>query len=324
MNAGQMRRRGLAALAVTTLAVPRLGHAQEWPTRPVTLLVPYPPGGPADQSARPIAEPLSRILGQPVVIENRAGAGGSIGAAAAAQARDGHTVLIYPTAVMTISPHVMAALPYNPTTAFTQVARLTVGFSVIAANPSMPFRDIAGLVAYARANPGALRFGSAGPGTITQLSGELFADVNGIRIEHVPYRGSAPSLTDAIAGHVQLLFDSVAVPAVADNQLIGLATIAETRNPGLPNVPTLVELGMPQALAIPWYGAAVPSSVPAAVFARLTEALQQALALPQVAAALAPAGLAPAFEGGQTFVERVRRERETYGALVRRIGIQPQ
>lgn len=315
-------RRALAALSAV-LAAPRLGLAQEWPTRPITLLVPYPPGGPADQSARPIAEPLSRILGQPVVIENRAGAGGSIGAAAAAQARDGHTILIYPTAVMTISPHVMAALPYDPVTAFTQVARLTVGYSVIAAHPSLPFRDIPGLVAHARANPGVLRFGSAGPGTITQLSGELFADVNGIRLEHVPYRGSAPSLTDAIAGHVQLLFDSVAVPAVADNQLRGLATIAETRNPGLPNVPTLVELGMPQALAIPWYGAAVPASVPQAVVGKLTDALRQVMAMPQVGAALAPGGLAPGFEGGQAFVDRVRRERETYGALVRRIGIQP-
>lgn len=323
MIAGGITRRGFAALAAM-LAAPRIGLAQEWPTRPLTLLVPYPPGGPADQSARPIAEPLSRILGQPVVIENRAGAGGSIGAAVAAQARDGHTVMVFPTAVLTISPHVMASLPYDPATAFTPVARLAVGYSVIASHPSLPFRDVAGLVAHARANPGALRFGSAGPGTITQLSGELFADVNGIRIEHVPYRGSVPSLTDAIAGRVQLLFDSVAVPAVADNRLIGLATIAETRNPTLPNVPTLVELGMPQALAIPWYGVAAPASMPEPVIGKLTAALGQVMAMPQVAAALAPGGLAPAFEGGAVFIERVRREREMYGALARRIGIQPQ
>jgi tripartite-type tricarboxylate transporter receptor subunit TctC len=240
-----------------------------------------------------------------------------------AQARDGHTVMVFPTAVLTISPHVMASLPYDPATAFIPVARITLGYSVIASHPSLPFRDVQGLVTYARANPGQLRFGSAGPGTITQLSGELFADVNGIRLEHVPYRGSAPSLTDALANRVQLLFDSVAVPAVDDGRLIGLATIAETRNPTLPNVPSLVEVGMPRALAIPWYGIAAPTNTSEFAVRRLTEALGQVMAMPAVGAALAPAGLAPAFEGGTAFVDRVRQEREMYGALARRIGIRP-
>ena len=320
--AGPIARRGLAALTAT-LAAPRLSLADQWPTRTVTLVAPYPPGGPTDVSTRPLLEPLGRILGQTVVIENRAGAGGSIGANSVAQSRDGHTVLVFPTAVMTISPHVMAALPYNPETAFTPVARITVGYSVIASHPSLPFRDIRGLIDYAKTRPGQLRYGSAGPGTITQLSGALFADVAGIQIEHVPYRGSAPSLTDAIANRVQLLFDSVAVPAVTNGQLNGLATIAESRNPTLPNVPTLVELGMPQALAIPWYGVAAPAAMPEGAVARLTEALREVLAQPQVAAAMAPAGITPAFEGGATFAERVRRERAMYGALARRIGIQP-
>lgn len=320
--AGPIARRGLAALAAT-LGAPRLSLAESWPTRPVTLLAPYPPGGPTDVSCRPLLEPLGRILGQPVVIENRAGAGGSIGANVVAQSRDGHTVMVFPTAVLTISPHVMASLPYDPATAFTPVARITVGYSVIASHPSLPVRDIRALIDYAKTRPGQLRYGSAGPGTITQLSGALFADVAGIQIEHVPYRGSAPSLTDAIAGRVQLLFDSVAVPAVNDGQMIGLATIAETRNPTLPNVPTLVEVGMPQALAIPWYGVAAPAQMPEGAVPRLTEALREALALPQVAAAMAPAGITPAFEGGQAFVDRVQRERAMYGALARRIGIQP-
>ncbi|MFM7611501.1 MAG: Bug family tripartite tricarboxylate transporter substrate binding protein, partial [Alphaproteobacteria bacterium] len=266
-------RRGLGALTATALSLPYLARAADWPTRPVTLLVPYPPGGPSDVSARPLLEPLSRLLGQPVVIENRAGAGGSIGAQAVAQSRDGHTVMIFPTAVLTISPHVMAQLPYDPATAFIPVARITLGYSVIASHPSLPFRDAAGLIAYGKANPGQLRFGSAGPGTITQLTGELFGDVTGIRLEHVPYRGSAPSLTDALAGRVQLLFDSVAVPAVNDGKLIGIATIGENRNPSLPNVPTLAEIGLERALAIPWFGVAAPASMPPAAVARLTEAL---------------------------------------------------
>jgi tripartite-type tricarboxylate transporter receptor subunit TctC len=317
-------RRGLGALTATAFSLPHITRAADWPTRPVTLLVPYPPGGPSDVSARPLLEPLSRLLGQPVVIENRAGAGGSIGAQAVAQSRDGHTVMVFPTAVLTISPHVMAQLPYDPATAFIPVARITLGYSVIASHPSLPFRDAAGLIAYGKANPGQLRFGSAGPGTITQLTGELFGDVTGIRLEHVPYRGSAPSLTDALAGRVQLLFDSVTVPAVNDGKLIGIATIGENRNPSLPNVPTLAEIGLERALAIPWYGVAAPASMPPAAVARLTEALRQVTAMPEVASAMAPAGIVPAFEGGSVFAERVRREREMYGALARRIGIQPQ
>ena len=320
----KISRRDFGIMAASALSLPYLAHAADWPTRPVTLLVPYPPGGPSDVSARPLLEPLSRLLGQPVVIENRAGAGGSIGAQAVAQSRDGHTVMIFPTAVLTISPHVMAQLPYDPATAFIPVARITLGYSVIASHPSLPFRDAAGLIAYGKANPGQLRFGSAGPGTITQLTGELFGDVTGIKIEHVPYRGSAPSLTDALAGRVQLLFDSVAVPAVNDGKLIGIATIGENRNPSLPNVPTLAEIGLERALAIPWYGVAAPASMPPAAIARLTEALRQVTAMPEVASAMAPAGIVPAFEGGNFFIERVRRERDIYGALAKRIGIQPQ
>jgi tripartite-type tricarboxylate transporter receptor subunit TctC len=317
-------RRGFGTLAASALCLPHIARAADWPTRPVTLLVPYPPGGPSDVSARPLLEPLSRILGQPVLIENRGGAGGSIGAQAVAQSRDGHTVMVFPTAVLTISPHVMAQLPYDPATAFIPVARITLGYSVIASHPFLPFRDAAGLIAYGKANPGQLRFGSAGPGTITQLTGELFGDVTGIKLEHVPYRGSAPSLTDALAGRVQLLFDSVAVPAVNDGKLIGIATIGENRNPSLPNVPTLAEIGLERALAIPWYGVAAPASMPPAAVARLTEALRQVTAMPEVASAMAPAGIVPAFEGGSVFAERVRREREMYGALAKRIGIQPQ
>ena len=150
----KITRRGLGAMVASGLSLPYLARAADWPTRPLTLLVPYPPGGPSDVSVRPMIEPLSRLLGQPVVIENRAGAGGSIGAQAVAQSRDGHTVLIFPTAVLTISPHVMAQLPYDPATAFIPVARITLGYSVVASHPSLPFRDAAGLSAYGKANPG--------------------------------------------------------------------------------------------------------------------------------------------------------------------------
>ncbi|WP_135470562.1 Bug family tripartite tricarboxylate transporter substrate binding protein [Crenalkalicoccus roseus] len=324
MKTSLISRRRLAALtaAAPVLALPAIVRAQPaWPNRPITLVVPYPPGGTTDLAARPVAPKLAERLGQSVVIENRAGAGGSIGADAVARARpDGHTLLAFPTAVLTISPHVMD-LPYDPATAFAPVAMTAIAYGIVVAHPSVPFRDVAGLVEYAKAHPGQLRFGSAGNGTITQLSGEMFAEATGIRLEHVPYRGSAPSLTDLLAGRVQLLFDPVAIPAVREGRLIALATNAETRNPQLPEVPTLRELGLQRAEATPWFGIAAPAGVPAPVIARLVEALGAVLALPEVAATMAPMGMTPRFEAGEAFAERIRRERATYGEVVRRVGV---
>ncbi len=317
-----IRRRPLLA-ASAVLASPRAVHAQgAWPNRPITIVAPYPPGGTTDLSIRPIAEPLGRILGQPIVIENRPGAGGTIGAQHVAQARDGHTFLAFPTAVMVIAQHVMT-LPFDPATAFVPVAMTSFAYGVVAANPSVPFRDVAGLIAHARANPGALRFGSAGNGTITQLSGELFADATGIRLEHVPYRGSAPSLVDLLGGRVQLLFDAVALPAVREGRAVAIATIAERRNPDLPDVPTLAEAGHPRALAVPWYGVMAPAGTSPQVVDRLASAIGEALALPSAAQGMALMGMAPTFERGEVFANRLVREREVYGALVRKLGVQP-
>jgi tripartite-type tricarboxylate transporter receptor subunit TctC len=325
MRHSQVGRRGLMVLAVTpALAAPWLARAQQdWPARPITMIVPYPPGGTTDLAARPVAPKLGEILGQPVVIENRAGAGGSIGAEVVARARpDGHMLLAFPTAVLTISPHIMT-LPYDPATAFTPISMTAVAYGVIAAHPSLPFRDVAGLVAYAKAYPGQLRFGSAGNGTITQLSGEMFAEATGIRLEHVPYRGSAPSLTDLLAGRVQLLFDPVALPAIQEGRLVAIATIAETRNPQLPDTQTLREVGLRQAEALPWFGIAAPAGLPRSILDQLTTAVKSALATPEAALAMAPMGLMPRFEAGQAFATRIHHEREMYGAVVRRIGAKP-
>jgi tripartite-type tricarboxylate transporter receptor subunit TctC len=325
MRHPQVGRRGLVVLAVTpALAASRLAQAQQdWPARPITMVVPYPPGGTTDLAARPVAPKLGEILGQPVLIENRAGAGGSIGAEVVARARpDGHMLLAFPTAVPTISPHIMT-LPYDPATAFTPISMTAVAYGVIAAHPSLPFRDVAGLVAYAKAYPGQLRFGSAGNGTITQLSGEMFAEATGIRLEHVPYRGSAPSLTDLLAGRVQLLFDPVALPAIQEGRLVAIATIAETRNPQLPDTQTLREVGLRQAEALPWFGIAAPAGLPRSILDQLTAAVKSVLATPEAALAMAPMGLMPRFEAGHAFATRIRQEREMYGAVVRRIGAKP-
>jgi tripartite-type tricarboxylate transporter receptor subunit TctC len=312
-----MKRRLL--LAGLTLPMP-LRAQPAWPSRPITLIVPYPPGGSSDNVARPIVPRLAELLGQNVVIENRGGAGGSIGAAAVAQAApDGYTLLLWPTAIMTISPHMMK-LPYDVTRDFTPIAMLAVSDAVVALNPRVPVRDIQALLAYGKANPGALRFSSAGNGTITQMTGEIFAAAAGIRLEHVPYRGSAPALTALLAGDVELQFDPIAIPAVKDGRVIGLATAGETRSPELPGLPTLRELGLFGDGGVSFFGLAGPARLPAAIVARLNHALAEVLALPEVARAMAPVGLRPHFEAGERFAARIARDRASFGEAVRRTG----
>jgi tripartite-type tricarboxylate transporter receptor subunit TctC len=313
-----IRRRHLPLLAA--LPAPALAQGERYPSRAVTFIVPYPPGGSSDNVARPVAQKLGEVLGQSVVIENRGGAGGSVGAAQVAQAKpDGYTLLVFPTAVLTISPHMMA-LTYDAARAFAPVSMLAFGDGVVAMHPSVPARSVSELIAYAKASPTPLRFGSAGNGTITQMTGELFAEATGIRLEHVPYRGSAPALTDLLAGRVQLQFDPVAMPAIKDGRLVGLAITGDERSAELPELPTLKELGLGGDAGLSFFGLASPAGVPPEVVERLTGALRRALAAPEVARAMAPVGLRPHFEAGEAFAERLRRDRELFGAAVRRTG----
>jgi tripartite-type tricarboxylate transporter receptor subunit TctC len=221
--------------------------------------------------------------------------------------------------VLTISPHMMA-LPYDAARAFTPVSMLAFGDAVVAMHPSVPARSVSELIAYAKTSPTPLRFGSAGNGTITQMTGELFAEAAGIRLEHVPYRGSAPALTDLLAGRVQLQFDPVAMPAIKDGRLIGLAVVGDRRSAELPELPTLQELGVGGEAGLSFFGLAGPAGLPPDVVERLTAALRQVLAAPGVARAMAPVGLRPNFEAGEAFAERLRRDRELFGAAVRRTG----
>jgi tripartite-type tricarboxylate transporter receptor subunit TctC len=197
---------------------------------------------------------------------------------------------------------------------------LAFGDAVVAMHPSVPARSVPELIAHAKASPAPLRFGSAGNGTITQMTGELFAEAAGIRLEHVPYRGSAPALTDLLAGRVQLQFDPVAMPAIKDGRLTGLAVVGDRRSAELPEVPTLKELGVGGEAGLSFFGLAGPAGLPPEAVERLAAALRQVLAAPEVAKAMAPVGLRPNFEAGEVFAERLRRDRELFGAAVRRTG----
>lgn len=314
-----LRRRTLPLLGGGLLARPALAQ-RDWPQRQVTLVVPYPPGGSTDNVARPLVQEWSRIIGETVVIENRGGAGGTIGAEVVSRARpDGHTLLLFPTAVFTISPLMMRP-PYDVDRDFTPIARVASSDAFVIVNDTVPARTIRELVDYAKARPGQLRFGSAGNGTITQLQCEIFAAAAGIRLEHVPYRGSGLSVNDLVAGHIQMICDPAALPQVRNGRLRALASFGDTRHPEFPDVPTLMEMGLAERGAMSWFGVAAPAGLPPAARARIASSLEQALKSEQVARALAIGGLRPAFETGEPFANRITRDRAIFADVIRRTG----
>ena len=307
-----------------TLLAPALARAEDaaaWPGQSnVVLVVPYPPGGSTDNVARPLMQEWSRIIGQTIVIENRGGAGGTIGAEMVSRAKpDGHTLLLFPTAIFTISPTMMRP-PYDVNHDFVPIARVAASDAFVVVNPSVPARTIQELVAYGKANPGALRFGSAGNGTITQLQCEMFAEAADMRVEHVPYRGSGLSVNDLVAGHIQMICDPAALPMVRAGSLRALATFGDQRHPEFPDVPTLMESGLAERGAMSWFGVAAPAGTPPATCARIAASLDQALKSEQVARGLAIGGLRPAFEQGEAFANRITQDRAIFADIIRRTG----
>jgi tripartite-type tricarboxylate transporter receptor subunit TctC len=318
-------RRTLAAVAGGSLVAKRARAQQagDYPSRPVTVIVPFTPGGAADTAGRVIAKGLSERLGQSFVVENRPGAGSTLGAAMVARAApDGHTLLAHSTGAVLIGPHFMD-VPYDPFRSFTPIAMTCQSNSVVAAHPSVPFRDIPGLVAYAKAHPGKLRFGSSGNGTITHLFGEIFKLEAGIDMEHVPYRGSSPALVDLLAGRVELIFDTIATEPVRNGQLIGLAVVGERRSPQIPDVPTLGEYGYNRGGVVSWFGLCGPAGLPDPIIARLVREIEAICAAAETAQAMVRIGLTPKFEAGDALRARWRREYELFGEVIRRAGVRP-
>lgn len=301
--------------------LPAFAFAQPaWPNRLISLIVPYPPGGSTDNVARPLVQEWGKVLGQTLVIENRGGAGGTIGADLVARARpDGHTLLLFPTAIFTISPHMMQ-LPYDVDRAFVPIARVAASDAFVIIHPSVPARHIRDLVAFAKQRPGELRFGSAGNGTITQLQCEIFAEAAGIKLEHVPYRGSGQSLIDLLAGRIQVICDPAALPGVRDGRLIALASFGDRRHEEFKDVPTLMELGLAERGAMSWFGIAAPAGIAPEVQARIIASLQESLRAPTVASGMAVGGLRPAFETGEAFRRRIQEDRAVFHGVIERTG----
>jgi tripartite-type tricarboxylate transporter receptor subunit TctC len=282
MTMTHLRRRLLLAGAALPIAGPALAQqaAPAWPTRPLRMIIGFAPGGPTDIVARVVALRLSEQIGQPIVIDNKPGAGGNLAADLAAKAApDGHT-LFYNTSAITIAPSLYGKVPYDTLRDFVPVSTTATNAMIFMVHPSVPAKTIQEFVAYAKANPGKLNYGSSGTGTITHLATAALGSALGLEMTHVPYKGSAPSLVDTAAGVVQMMTDTVnsALPYVKDGRLRALAVTMPTRLAVLPDVPTLAETVLPGMEMSAWQGVVMPAGTPQPIVQRVNAELRKVLA----------------------------------------------
>ena len=310
------------ACAVACVAASGLAMAQDYPNKPVKLVVPYPPGGPTDIVARVVAQKLQEQMGQPFVIDNKPGAGANTGAEAVARSTpDGYTLLVAPTA-HAINPSLFSKLSYQLLKDLAPVSQLTSGPLVIVANPALPAQNIQELIALAKGKSGGLNFGSSGNGQSTHLSAELFSAMAGIKMSHVPYKGSAPALTDVMAGQTDLMFDTMlsAMPHVKAGKLKAVAITSSQRSPVAPHLPTVAESGLPGYEAIAWNGLLAPAGTPKEVVARLNAELKKVLENPDVRQRFEAQGFAASWNSPATFGSFLQAEVDKWAKVVQVSG----
>jgi tripartite-type tricarboxylate transporter receptor subunit TctC len=298
-----------------------------FPEKPVTLIVPYPPGGATDVVGRLIAKGMAQRLGQPVLVDNKAGAGTLIGATALAQAQpDGYTLLISSNTTFTLNPALRAKLPYDPQKSFEGVGVIGSSPLVLLANPKVPADTVAQVVALAKARPGQLSYGSFGAGTSSHFAGEMFKLAAGIDVLHVAYRGSSPAMTDLIAGQVQFTFDTnvAALPMVQAGRVKAIAVTSAKRSASLPKVPTIAESGYPGFEMVPWIAVIAPRGLSAEARKTLGKAMAETVADPEVRASLEKAGVDVAWEPGSVYDAKVAQELPRLRAYVHKAKIQAE
>ena len=299
--------------------------AQTFPARPVTLVVPYPPGGSADILARTVGEQLATRLGQPVIVENKAGAGTAIGARFVADAKpDGHTLLMGTVSSQAINP-AMSKVGYDPVKGFAVVGPLASIPFVLVAHPAAPYGSLSELIAAGKKNPGTISYASAGPGTSNHLAGEMLANAARIQLMHVPYRGSAPALADVLAGHVPLMFDlqTTAIPNLKAGKVKALAVTGLRRSPLLPDVPTVAESGLPDFEVSAWFGLFAPAKVPQPVLKQLSDALAEVMQAPAMVQRLRDIGTEPDARDAAQFARYTESEVGKYAQIVKSAGLAP-
>jgi tripartite-type tricarboxylate transporter receptor subunit TctC len=312
-----------AVLAAALLLWAAAASAQDYPTRPIRIIVPTPAGGPVDVMARVLANALSPVLGQNVFIENKPGAGNTIGSRAAVSADpDGYTLMVSSASGLIISPMIHKNAGYDASS-FASIALVAETPQVLVVNAQTPFKSVADLIGYARANPGKLNYSTGGVGTLPHLNAELFKSVSGTNIVHVPYKGGGPALTAAVAGEAQMIFDTVStsLQLVQDGKLRALAIVGPRRAPELPDVPAMPEIGFPSVTSGAWIALMAPRDTPPAIIARLNTATNAALKSDAMKTALSKLGAQPRGGTTQDLTDHIRRETEKWKPIVAALNL---
>jgi tripartite-type tricarboxylate transporter receptor subunit TctC len=313
--------------AACALAIASAAHAQNYPDRPIKLIAPFPAGGLADVLARAVGDEMSKTLGQPIIVENRAGAGGNVGADAVAKAApDGYTLLMTSAGILTANQFLYAQMPFNVETAFIPVSNVADMSMLVVVNPKVEAKSLKELVALAKAQPGKLNFGSPGIGTTGHLGLAMLMYAAKLEIGHVPYRGAAPAVTDLIAGQIDGVVDNppTVIAHIQSGKLRPLAVAARQRMALLPDVPTAAEEGVANYEASSWFGIAAPAGTPPAVVARLHGAIAAAVRTPAMQERFSKSGARLIGDNPQEFAARVAAERKTWGEVIKAARITPQ
>jgi tripartite-type tricarboxylate transporter receptor subunit TctC len=300
--------------------------AQSYPARPIKMIVPFVAGGPPDVIARVVGDQIGARLGQTIVIENRPGAGATIGTRSVAGAEpDGYTLLFASTTSLSIAPSLFKNVEYDPVKSFAPVAGVSVGPMVVVVHASLPVKTVPELVAYAKANPGKLNYGS-GVASPPHIAWGLFVTVTGTNIVYVPYRGMAPAMADLVSGHIQMMIDGTGplLPHIQDGKIRPLAVTGKTRSPDFPNLPTMIESGYPDYVLSFWTGIVAPAGTPADILAKLNAAINDSLKAPMVQSSLAKFNVEPNPSSPSEFASFIAAEAQKWGGIIRTTGIKAE
>lgn len=314
-------------LAIALCALGLLTHpsaAQDYPNRPIKVIVPTPPGGPVDVAARVVTNYLAGSLKQSVIVDNRPGAGNTIGSKEAARAEpDGYTLLYSAVSGLILAPMLHRDAGYDPVTSFAPIAAVGSGSLILVVHPSVPAKSVAELVAYAKANPGKINFSSGGIGVLPHLTGEMFKAAAQINIVHVPYRGGAPSIQDVVAGNVQMTFEGTGVLAqlIRDGKLRALATPSTERVPEFPELPTMIESGYPNVVSVSWTGLLAPVGTPDAIVNKLNAQINAGLKSGELKAGLAKISAEPIGGSPSDFAALIKSDLARWGPVVKSLDI---